>query len=304
MRVAFVANLDAELELMAPDAYRPSSRMVAGMAARATFVQRQLAHALGAEVELLVPGERTRARDGCDTSLCWCPTPIAQQALREASAPPTDAPPLSVLQRVNHRAFCAALSPQLPGARFVRTLAELEAVLAAPRPSRGLLLKRPFGFAGRARKLVAADAPLDGALRTWAAASMQAYGVGLQVEPWVEIEAEFALHGLIARDSRVELGTPTRQRVDADGAWLASARVEDGDIDPVERQLLRATAEQVAHALIAAGYDGPFGIDAYRYRAADGAVAFHPLSEINARLSMGYVAGMGEATRRLLVEGA
>ncbi len=304
MRVAFVANLDAELELMAPDAYRPSSRMVAGMATRAAYVQQQLAHALGATVELLVPGERTRPRDGFDASLCWCPTPNAQQTLREASAPPTAAPPLSVLQHVNHRAFCAALSPQLPGARFVRTLAELEAVLAAPRPKRGSLLKRPFGFAGRARKFVAADTLLDGALRTWAAASMQAYGVGLQVEPWVEIEVDFALHGLIAPDGRVQLGTPTRQRIDTDGAWLESVRAADADLPPVERQLLHATAERVAHALIGAGYFGPFGIDAYRYHTADGAIAFHPLSEINARLSMGYVTGMGEATRRLLIENA
>ena len=50
-----------------------------------------------------------------------------------------------------------------------------------------------------------------------------------------------------------------------------------------------ATAERVGEALLATGYRGPFGIDAWRYRDSDGRLRFHPLGEINARLTFGFV---------------
>ena len=49
-------------------------------------------------------------------------------------------------------------------------------------------------------------------------------------------------------------------------------------------------AERVAAALSAAGYFGPFGVDAYTYRERGGAIALQPRSEINARYTMGFAA--------------
>jgi hypothetical protein len=46
----------------------------------------------------------------------------------------------------------------------------------------------------------------------------------------------------------------------------------------------------VSESLHAAGYFGPFGIDAYRYRSGR-EHGFCSLSEINARFSMGFVVG-------------
>jgi hypothetical protein len=54
--------------------------------------------------------------------------------------------------------------------------------------------------------------------------------------------------------------------------------------------VLTATADRVAHALREAGYRGPFGIDAFRWRDAAGAVHLHPLCEINARLTFAHIA--------------
>ena len=45
---------------------------------------------------------------------------------------------------------------------------------------------------------------------------------------------------------------------------------------------------RLAAALRAADYFGPFGIDAFRYRSAQGDVLFNPRCEINARFTMGY----------------
>lgn len=52
--------------------------------------------------------------------------------------------------------------------------------------------------------------------------------------------------------------------------------------------LLADEVERTARALAAAGYFGPFGIDGFSYRQADGGVAFNPRCEINARFTMGY----------------
>ena len=39
-----------------------------------------------------------------------------------------------------------------------------------------------------------------------------------------------------------------------------------------------------------AGYRGPLEIDCWEYRRAGGGIDFHPLGEINARMSFGHVA--------------
>jgi hypothetical protein len=138
---------------------------------------------------------------------------------------------------------------------------------------------------------------IDPAARPWILASF-ADGDGLQVEPWVECDGEFAQHGFVPRDgSAVILGEPTRQTCDASGAWKGSERTSDLDRD--ERTALAAATLAAGQALADAGYFGPFGVDAYRYRTASG-VAFNPRSEINARYSMGWAVGMGSLRPDLL----
>jgi hypothetical protein len=66
------------------------------------------------------------------------------------------------------------------------------------------------------------------------------------------------------------------------------------DLQPVlseaERDRLLETVESVGTALNRAGYAGPFGVDAWRYRNENGEEIFHPLGEINARMTFGLVA--------------
>ena len=162
------------------------------------------------------------------------------------------------------------------------------ALIGGASPTDRWLLKRPLAFAGRGRRrvargvLVAADA-------SWVRASF-ARGEGLQVEPWVDRAGDFALHGFVARDGAVTLGDPTRQECDETGAWKASARTDD--LDAAELDALTRSATRAANALTAAGYFGPFGVDAFRWR--HGAhVVWNSQCELNARYSMGWATGMG-----------
>lgn len=233
----------------------------------------------------------------------FCPTPRARAALAAAGAIVPDAPPFEVLRRVNHRRFAADLGQTLPGARFVTTLAELLEVVALPSPTGHWLLKRPWSFAGRARRKVRAGA-LEEAARPWVLASLarvaspraagaSAWEGGLQVEPWVERAGDFAQHGFIARDAVLTLGEPTTQRLDASGAWCATALASPEELSEEEREALGRSTTEAARALATAGYFGPFGVDAFRYLDARGVRRFNARCEINARYSMGWATGMG-----------
>ena len=62
---------------------------------------------------------------------------------------------------------------------------------------------------------------------------------------------------------------------------------------------LEEAAARAGEALARAGYHGPFGIDAFRYRSAPGAPErLNPLSEINARFTMDWSTAMAPASER------
>jgi hypothetical protein len=120
---------------------------------------------------------------------------------------------------------------------------------------------------------------------------------GLQIEPNVSVEEEYALHGFVAQEGSFRLGALVRQRCDAQGAWLATEAIPSSHegLDGLPGALAEEAA-RVACALFRAGYFGPFGVDAYTYRDRGGDLRLQPRSEINARYSMGFAVGF-DSTR-------
>jgi len=293
MRRLWFLNFDADDELAHPVGYAPSQALVARFGP------------LAARLAGLVPpqdavieewNENVPIPSGTFEGRAFCPTPRALRALSSAAAATGPVPPLEVLQRVNHRAFSADLGQTLPGARFVRTWEELEDAL---RFSSGpWVLKRAFGFAGRGRQRLRSNL-IEPALEPFARASIE-FGGGLQVEPWVERVLDVGLHGFVAPDGAVITGDLTRQEIDDMGAWVTSSRLAGGALTPTEERSIRQEAERAAEALHRAGYFGPFGIDAFRWKLANGAPRFNARSEINARYSMGWAVGMGHRRPDLL----
>ncbi|MEZ4301031.1 MAG: hypothetical protein R3B70_39210 [Polyangiaceae bacterium] len=287
---AWLLNLDADDELARPVGYTPAR----ATAARVKALMADLARQLLVPGDVLLSGEGPGERaEGC-VGAAWCPTPRAVRTLRRAGARVAGEPSIAVLQKVNHRAFCAGLGQTLPGAGYAFGHAELDRILAYSENPGAWLFTRPFGYAGRGRMRVRVGDPAEmERAQAWIEASVR-LGAGLQVEPLVERTGDFALHGYVCRTGQLVLGEVTRQRCDATFAWAGSERAAHDDLRAVEREALIAEVRRAGEALFEEGYRGPFGVDAFRYRDGGGVERFNPRCEINARYSMGWAIGMGD----------
>ena len=92
--------------------------------------------------------------------------------------------------------------------------------------------------------------------------------------------------GWVAGPGRWKLGVPREQAVRG-GAWQATVDLGEARLPERWARRLRAGCEEVAEALAAAGYRGPFGLDAYVWEDG-GEGELVALSEINARYTMGW----------------
>jgi hypothetical protein len=286
-RFAWVLNLDADLELAAAQAYTPKRSVLEAMR---PFVA-LLAASLLAPGDVLVDEASEPLSARGLPGRAFCPTPRALEVLRRAGAVPEPHPSLDVLRRVNSRAFASSLGTTLPGGAFVTELAAARAQLEL-RPPVGdaWRLKRNFGMTGRGQRVVAIGAVSEADL-AFLRAGMDEGGV--QIEPNVVLGIEYAIHGMLAPDGSAELGVLVKQRCDARGAWLSSEPITAPTAEEIDLAAkLAEEAARVARALAAAGYFGPFGIDAYRYRGESGGWEIQLRSEINARYSMGFAVGL------------
>ena len=286
-RLAWVLNLDADLELAAPRGYTPTKGVRDAMAKFVPLLARSL---LGPE-DLLVDDTTAAGVARGFTGRAFCPTPRALALLARSGAALAPTPPLDVLRRVNSRAFAASLGATLPSAAFVTSLDEASEKLAeTPALGGAWRIKRAFGMSGRGQRVVQLGHATEADLAFLRAGMTEG---GVQIEPNVVIVDEYAIHGMLADDRSLRVGALLRQRCDARGAWLSSEPLSSptaAESDLGAR--LVAEAKLVAGALADAGYFGPFGIDAYTYRAADDATCFQPRSEVNARYSMGFAMGL------------
>lgn len=244
--------------------------------------------------------------------LAWCETPdAAAERVRSGAAEPSaaggDAPladllwclpaaPPAVVAAVHHRAFHLAVARELgcalPGARMVTSLGELDAHLAAGGSGAGgWVVKAPLSAAGRSRHVAATATLADPTARRRVAALFDRHGP-LLFEPWLARLDDWG--AVVVVSSGVRLLGLHRLLVDERGRFRG-IEVEVGLESPrglpePDRERLAAAAEAAGRALARAGYRGPFGIDAFRFRGPRGEPVLQPLGEINARLTFGFVA--------------
>lgn len=247
--------------------------------------------------------------DGQATVLAWGETATIEALRRPGAAPSPDAewtsalwlqhPSAEAAARCNHRGFAHALAAEigvaLPGARMMDEVDQIESHVqaggAGESTSHTWIVKAPYSASGRERLRHSVERALTEDRRTRLERLFESAPV--LFEPWVDRIVEVATAGVIGPSGTTLL--PTHRLETDDGGVFRGIVIEcDPDstagLEADELQRVRATANACAKALWGAGYRGPFGVDAYAYRAPDGSRKLAPLGEINARLTFGHVA--------------
>ena len=282
MSRVWLLNLDAEIEI---EGRVPYPGPLAAITKRPE---------LRAALAALIPGGDTvlrvePARGECASmqGFTWSPSPRALACLRVGGADVVRPLPEETLRAVLSRGFAAGLGLHIEGSRFSHDAAAALAHVRVASPTQRWLVRRAFGFAGKARRvfsqLFAADE------RFVANAALEG---GVLIEPFVDVTADFGLHGFVD-DHRLVLGEPVANEVGAGGVFRGSRVAAASDLTASERVELVRETERAGAALRSAGYRGPYGVDAFRYTRG-GSARFQPRCEINARYSMAWAVGMGE----------
>jgi hypothetical protein len=216
----------------------------------------------------------------------WGWTPTAAAAGERAGA---DVRPVAfdVVERVNSKLWSHALEVETgwvsPGACVARTVEELTEAAARACPGAGdkWVVKSPYGFAARDRVL-GRGPRVEGAQGAWAARRF-ARGESLIFQPWLEVVREYGVVTEVGRDgSHRVLGVSDLR---TNGAGTGVGYVLGRPPSPARMEELEGVAALVCARLYSEGYCGPAGIDALEH-----AGGLHPLLEVNARYTMGFVA--------------
>jgi hypothetical protein len=271
-------NLDAEDEL---EGRRPYSGVFAAIERRPYLVER-LSDLVGDDV--VVTRDAPRSLAGVSV-VAWSPTPRARELVASRGGR-LEGPDESVLRRVTSRRFSSELGLTLEQSVWVDDPLEAARRASCPSPTGTWLARRAYGFAGRGRRRVG-PSPSEADVAFCQRAAREG---GLLLEPLVARLGDFGLHGWID-EAELVVGQPTVSEVDHAGVWRATRSALSNELVEDERRQLRIALEQAADALRQAGYFGPFGVDAFRYRWGS-EVRFNPRCEVNARLSMGWAIGM------------
>ncbi|NGX51326.1 MAG: [Butirosin acyl-carrier protein]--L-glutamate ligase [Chlamydiae bacterium] len=181
----------------------------------------------------------------------------------------------SRLRELASKAFAFTHSPQLPGAKLLHQMSEVEAWLkVGPYPK---VIKSCYALAGRGRSILESEASLE-KVKSRVAERFKR-GELLIGEPWVKREMDFSTQWMIDGESTF-LGATVMENSER-GVYKKT--IVDREIPFLEEHLerVKGTLKQIS----AAGYVGNLGIDALVYENK-----LHPIVEINLRKTFGWLA--------------
>jgi hypothetical protein len=214
----------------------------------------------------------------------WTPSAVAAGERAGAIVRPI---PFDVVARVNSKLWSHALEVELgiqqKGAATATNFAELRETVARACPHRDdkWVIKSPQGFASRGRVL-GRGAKLEGPSAVWAERRLR-QGETLIFQPWLEVEREYGVVMEISSGGTCEIhGISDLQ---TNGAGAATGYILGRAPSPRRARELERIARIVGERLYREGYYGAVGIDALEH-----AGGFHPLLEINARYTTGFIA--------------
>ncbi len=237
-------------------------------------------------IELISPArpEEEHQQERIFTPWGWTPSAVAVGEAVEAIVRPI---PLSIVKRVNSKLWSHKLEVELgiaqKGATTASTFEELKEATAraCPQPEDKWVIKSPFGFAARDRVLGRGPV-LEEAQAKWSRRRLS-QGATLIFQPWLDVIREYGVVMEISSDGAIEIhGFSDLQ---TNGAGTAKGYLLGRPPAPHRAIELEKIARLVGERLFREGYYGPVGVDALEH-----AGGLHPLLEINARYTMGFIA--------------
>jgi hypothetical protein len=194
-------------------------------------------------------------------------------------------PDVAIARAVNDRRFAFRLRETydgvLAGSAVVDAIERFDAAARdAAAATGGWIAKAAIAAAGRDR--ARGGVPVRDDVRVRVARLIERHGA-VVVEPALDVRAEYGVTGAIDAAGAVAILEPHALHVRGGGFDGITPRPER--IDPGHHAAAIAIATAVGGELCIAGYRGPYTVDSIVH-----AGGFHPLSEINARLTFGVVA--------------
>jgi len=190
-------------------------------------------------------------------------------------------PEWNTVKQVNSKAFSFSEAPKLPGAALIHSLAELEKWHEqTPGPQ---VLKSCFGVSGKGHLFLPSPHMKKFAEQEFAR------GRPLIAEPWVERKLDFSTQWIIHPDQKIEYLGATICVSDKRGQYHSN-QVGDlpwlfGKYFPF-LEIHKEKVFPILQKMGALGFFGNVGIDAMIW----GNDQLHPVVEINARKTMGWIA--------------
>ncbi|MBA3765742.1 MAG: hypothetical protein H0W99_01890 [Acidobacteria bacterium] len=236
-------------------------------------------------VELISPTHRASQHSRTFTPWGWTPSAVALG--EQVGAVVSHHVPFATVERVNSKLWSHALEVELgwaqPGAATAETFDELQERMAraCPRAGDKWVIKSPFGFAARDRVLGRGPS-LEGPQAKWAQRRLKS-GETLIFQPWLEVIREYGVVMEISSGGGYRVhGISDLQ---TNGAGTGKGYMLGRCPSRKRTVELERVAGIVSERLFKEGYTGPVGIDALEHTRG-----LHPLLEINARYTMGFVA--------------
>lgn len=194
--------------------------------------------------------------------------------------------------RVNSKAFSFQESPKLPGAKLLKSSDEVKSWLSEN--SFKKVIKGCFGVAGRENFIIdptenQLNPKLDSFLQSQWKKSLPVVG-----EPWVNRKQDFSTQWEITPTGQVIYLGATVMDNDTQGRYLRTITGPEKNIFPKTYWALEKQKEfslRILDKMKNEGFFGNVGIDAMTYTLSEkqDEEFLHPVVEINARQTMGYV---------------
>jgi hypothetical protein len=219
---------------------------------------------------------------------CWGMTPSIASWAKKNNIP-FIMPEWNVVQQVNSKEFSYTQAPKLNTSALIHNISEAEEWIKKIEGPK--VFKSIYGLSGRGHFFLTDDLSLKGL--SFLQNQWQQHHPVI-AEPWVDRVLDFSTQWYIHPSREIEYIGATLCKNDVKGSYHFSLILKDDSIGQEHDELLhehRSTAYEVLATMASLGYFGHVGFDAMIYKK-NNTLHLHPIVEINARKTMGWVALM------------